>query len=370
MMRKIKLIEPQIGEEELKRISEVLKSGYLTEGPVTKQFEEKFAETVGANHAIAVCNCTVALELALRGLKIGRGDEVIVPSFTHPATAQAVYWAGAEPVLVDVDINSYNIDTAKIEDAITKKTKAVIPVSWGGNPLDPAAFAKLKDRYGLYIIEDSACSVGAEFNGKKTGSVADVSCFSLHPRKIITTGEGGMVTTNSDEWAEEMTSLKKFGEEVVDGRLTFKRIGTNYKLSNVVSAIGLAQLEKLPRILSRRIELAENYNRLLAKSKHVKAPARDKKAKHVYQTYATYIDVNGARDTVMKEMRAKGTEVQIGTYALHLEPAFKETKRKGSLNNSEALFRNLLALPMAASMSLDDQKYVVSEVEQLVQRLS
>ncbi len=368
-MKRIKLIEPQVGQEELNRIKDVLNSGWLTEGPVTEEFEEKFAKTVDANHGIAVCNCTVALELSLRALKIGLGDQVIVPDFTHPATAQAVVWAGADPILVDVDPYSYNIDIDSVENAITKNTKCVIPVSWGGNPINMKPYLDLKDKYGLYIVEDAACSVGAKYNGGKTGSMADVSCFSFHPRKIITTGEGGMITTNNDDWAEKMRSLKKFGEGFVDGKLEFTRIGTNFKLSNILSAIGLGQLEKLDKIIARRTELARNYNRILESSEGIRPPSCEKEAKHVYQTYATFIEKTGARDVILKELRSKGIEVQIGTYALHLQPAFKDMKRQGPLENSTSLYRNLLALPMSSSMSLDDQKFVVSQIESVLKGL-
>jgi dTDP-4-amino-4,6-dideoxygalactose transaminase len=366
-LKKLKLIEPQIGQEEIVGVTDVLKSGWLTEGPVTQEFEKKFAGIVNAEHSIAVCNCTLAMELALRCLNIGEGDEVIVPDFTHPATAQAVAWTGAEPVFVDVDVNSYNIDFDEVEKAITDRTKCVIPVSWGGNPLDTRLLNDLKDRYGIYIIEDAACSIGAEFNGVKTGSMADISCFSFHPRKIITTGEGGMITTDNDEWAEKMSSLKKFGEGKEDGQLVFQRMGTNYKLCNILSAIGLAQLEKLEGILKRRIELAEKYNEILSKSMEIRPPIRDNNAKHVYQTYAALVEKEGARDMILKELRGKGIEVQIGTYSLSNQPAFKHMNKVGNLNNSVRLFHNLLALPMSNSMTMDDQMTVISAIEHVLE---
>jgi dTDP-4-amino-4,6-dideoxygalactose transaminase len=365
-MKKIRLIEPQIDQEAIDRVEEVLRSGWLTEGPVTQEFEKLFAAKVGARFGAAVCNCTLALELALRALKLRPDDEVIVPDFTHPATAQAVVWAGAKPVLVDVDVASYNIDSNNVRAAINDNTKCVIPVSWGGNPLNMKPYDEIKKDFNLTIVEDSACSIGSEYSGVKTGSAADVSCFSLHPRKIITTGEGGMITTNNEELFEEMNSLKKFGERIVNGKMEFFRMGTNFKLSNILAAVGISQLRKLDEIIDRRRELAKNYDQLLSGSQGIRIPKCGDNVKHVYQTYAVYVEQERGRDRIMKDLRNKGIEVQIGTYALHLQPAFKDLKRIGSLENSDKLYHNLLALPMSSSMSFEDQEYVVSEVERVL----
>ena len=207
----IKLIEPVVGEEELALIREVLESGYMTEGPKTREFESRFAEYVGASHAIATTSCTTAMELCLRVLGIGEGDEVIVPDFTYPATADVVRFVGATPVLVDVSPESYNVHAEHIEPGITSRTKCVMPVSLFGNPIDIEPIEKLKDEHGFSIVEDAACSAGARRGERRTGSMADMTSFSFHPRKVITTGEGGMVTTRSDEYADLANSIKKFG---------------------------------------------------------------------------------------------------------------------------------------------------------------
>jgi len=363
--KKIKLIEPVIGKEELNRVWDVLKSGWLAEGAMVKDFEAKFARYVNAKHGIATCNCTLAIELALRALGVGRGCEVIVPDFTHPGTADAVIWVGAEPVFVDVDLSSYNIDTDRLEEAITKKTKCIIPISWGGNPLNMGSIRELKKKYGLYIVEDAACGAGAEYDGQKTGEMADATCFSFHPRKVITTGEGGMVTTNDDTVAEVARSLKDFGEGVVDGKAEFVRCGTNYSMSDVLAAIGLAQLEKAEAIINKRIELAKNYNELLSKVDGIKIPVKNQKAKHTYQTYAVYVE-NGLRDVLLKSLREMNIEAQIGTYALHLQPIFKNVRHGNDLGNSEKLYQNLLALPMCHSMTYETQEYVVSQIKRLM----
>lgn len=208
---KIPLIKPYIDDTVRNRVLEVLDSGYLTEGTVTHAFEEKFNNYTGCSYSIAVTSCTTGLEIALRALNIGAGDEVIVPDYTYPATANVVSIVGATPVIVDINKDSMLIDLNKTEEAVTKRTKAIIPVSLFGNPLDYDKLNSLKKKYNLFIIEDAACAVGAEFKNKKTGTWADITVFSFHPRKFITTGEGGMITTNNKDWADWMNSYKHFG---------------------------------------------------------------------------------------------------------------------------------------------------------------
>ena len=366
--KNLKLIEPVVGEEELQAIQKVLESGWLTEGPVTREFEKRLGQFTGAKNAIAVTNCTIAMEIALRALQIERGDEVIVPDFTHPATADAVSWVGADPVLVDVGMSSYNVDMDKVEKAITKKTKCLIAVSWGGNPLDFRLLDKLKEEHGLYIIEDAACSLGSEFAGKKTGTMADMTCFSFHPRKIITTGEGGMITTNDDELAERIRSLKKFGMKSTGEKDEFVKIGNNYKFSDILGAIGVAQMNKIDKIIERRIELAGNYTRLLEDFDFIQPPKKDENAKHVYQTYAIYLEIDGIRDKIIQDLKKESIETQIGTYALHLQKAFENVKAIGNLQTAEKLYRNLLTLPMCHSMSLEAQELVVREISKSIER--
>lgn len=364
----IKLIEPVVGEEELHAIQNVLKSGWLTEGSVTRDFEARFAEFIGARHAVATTSCTTALELALRVLDIGPGDEVIVPDFTHPATGNIVKWIGAKPVLVDVDLLSYNIDAEEVEKAVTENTKCVMPVSWGGNPLDMQPLDELKKKHGLFIVEDAACSLGAEYKGKKTGTMADITCFSFHPRKVITTGEGGMATTNNPTYAEKLESLKEFGMKTKNRESKFIRCGTNYKLSDILAAVGVKQMEKIDTIINKRIELANYYNDLLAEVESVRPPKKREDTKHVYQTYAAYVELDGARDKLIADLRKKNIETQIGTYALHLQPSYEGVKKIGKLERAEKLYRNLLALPMCHSMTKKDQEYVVSEIEAFLKK--
>jgi perosamine synthetase len=368
--KRIDLIEPVVGEEEIKEVSKVLRSGWLTEGKKTKEFEDEVKSYVGVEYAFATTSCTTALELALKAVEVGAGDEVIVPDFTHPSTGNVVSWIGAKPVLVDVDLSSCNIDPIEAEKAITKKTKCIIPVSWGGNPLNMKPLLELKEKYGVFIIEDAACSLGSEYKGKKTGTQADITCFSFHPRKVITTGEGGMAVTNNRLYAERLGQLKKFGIKTTDGQIEFVGSGINCKLSDVLGAIGVAQMKKIGAITKRRIELANNYDKLLREKDLVRIPEKRKEAKHIYQTYAAYIKRDGIRDKIIADLRTKNIETQIGTYALHLQPSYRQVRRIGKLERAEKLYRNLLALPMCHSMAYEDQKYAVAEVQNSLNRNS
>jgi perosamine synthetase len=363
--KKIFLMRPLVGDEELESVKAVFDSKFLTEGEITREFESTFAQFVDADHAIAVTSCMTGLDLAVRTLGIKAGDEVIVPDFTHPATGDCVYPAGAEAVLVDVDINSYNITPETIGDAITKRTKCIIPVSWGGNPIDPEIY-KIGKEHEIPILEDAACSIGAAINGKKVGSLADITTFSFHPRKIITTGEGGMVTMNDPALAEKAHALKHFGQ-TTDGKFTYH--GTNYKMSNITAAIGLEQMKKLTGILDNRIARAARYSDLLTGVNGIRTPVTGPGMTHVFQSYCIYIEKEGARDRLRKDLAERGIETQIGTYALHLEPSYAGARRSGSLRNSALLFGHLLTLPLHYYLTDQDQEFVVDSIKELVHRI-
>lgn len=366
---RIPLIKPYIDNVVKEKVLEVLDSGYLTEGPVTHSFEKEFSKYTGCEHSIAVTSCTTGLEIALRALNIGAGDEVIVPDYTYPATASVVSIVGATPVIVDIDRETMLIDLKRVEAAITKRTKAIIPVSLFGNPLDYDRINKIKDKFKIYIVEDAACAVGAEYKGKKMGNWADISVFSFHPRKFITTGEGGMVTTNNKAWADWMNSYKHFGMGMCDTQreaVNFEMFGTNYKLSNLLSAIGLAQLEKIDYLLGRRRELADNYLKLLKNIKGVSIPKIIEEGKHSYQSFCIFIE---NRDEIMKSMRSKEIEVQIGTYSLHMHKAFQNSESvrlDGSFENSIYAFNHCLALPLYHELGVDQQEFIVEELKNLL----
>ena len=367
-MYRIPLIKPYITAEIKARVCDVLDSGYLTEGPVTRELEAAFRAHTGAPHALAVCNCTVGLEMALRALGVGPGDEVVVPDYTYPATASAAAIVGATIVLVDVALDTMLVDGDALEAAITPRTKAIMPVSLFGNPLDYDRLNAIRDRTGVKIVEDAACSIGAVFRGRKVGDWADLSVFSLHPRKFITTGEGGMITTRDDGWAEWMESYKHFGMGPSTTRegTVFARIGTNYKLSNIQAAVGVLQMRDVDMLLARRRKLAERYAELLSGVAGVRLPAVVAGGIHARQSYCVFVE---ERDRIMAAMRQAGVEVQIGSYALHLHPAYQEgagCRWSGSLADSERVFKECLALPLYHDLSEADQNTVVEELRRAI----
>ena len=291
-MFRIPLIKPFVPDELKEKVCDILDSGYLTEGPVTREFEQAIAEKVGAAHCLAVTSCTTGLELALRAVGVGPGDEVIVPDYTYPATASVVNIVGATCVIVDVDPQTMLIDYDALESAVTPRTKAVIPVSLFGNPLDWDRLNALKKAYGLIMVEDAACALGSSYGGTMTGALADISVFSHHPRKFITTGEGGTVTTDNDNWAEWMESYKHFGMQGNSSRLgcEFVQVGTNYKLSDVLSGIGVAQLRYIDELLTERRALADFYAENFAGYETVKLPKITQSGEHSWQTMCVFVE--------------------------------------------------------------------------------
>ena len=366
---KIPLIKPYITEEIKEKVSEVLESRYLTEGNITKDFEDAFRNYIGSKHAIAVTSCTAGLEIALRCLNIGPGDEVIVPDYTYPATAAVAPIVGATSVIVDIDKSSMLIDYDAIEDSITKKTKAIIPVSIFGNPLDYNRLNQIKEKYNVYIIEDAACSIGAEFCNQKVGNHADISVFSLHPRKFITTGEGGMITTNNKPWADWLNSYKHFGMVMNNSKRTdikFEIIGSNYKLSNILAAIGQVQMKYINELLQKRIELATNYIELLENNPNVRIPKTVIKGKHSYQSFCIFIE---NRDEIIEKMRDKGIEVQIGTYALHEHNAFQSNELvelRTPFERSKYASEHCLTLPLFHELTEKMQELIVETLNKLL----
>ena len=363
--KKIPLIRPYITKEVKDRVCEVLDSGYLTEGPVTAEFENVFKQYIGCDHVLAVSSCTTGLEIALRAVGVGPGDEVIVPDYTYPATADVVAIVGARIIIVDVNPQTMLIDYEELEKAITPRTKAVIPVSLFGNPLNYDRLHVLKKKHGFYLMEDAACSIGAEYRGEKVGTIADISVFSLHPRKFITTGEGGLITTNNREWAVWMNSYKRFGVGASDSRkgTSFERIGSNYKLSNVLAAIGLVQMKHIDELLEKRLELSRRYEKFLSDCDDVKFPEKTSGSKHSYQSFCIFVE---NRNQVMKSMRSQGIEVQIGTYSLHMHPAFASRpycQIRGDMPGSKYAFDHCLTLPMYHDMTTDEQKHVIDRLK-------
>ena len=348
----IQLAVPDIGEEEIQAIREVFGTKFLTEGANTKEFENRVAEYVGTKHAIAVTSCTTGLHAVLESLDI-KGQEVIVPDYTYPATAEAVVLAGGKPVLVDVDMESMNMNSVILEEAYNENMTVFSPVSWAGVPLEKEIYS-LSKKLNLKMLEDAACSLGAKIGSEFVGKIADYSCFSFHPRKVITTGEGGMITTDDDEIAEKCYSFKHFGAK----GSVFETIGTNYKLSNILSAIGLVQMKKIEEIISTRIEKAKIYQELIEKINGIKPAYVGENMRQTFQSYTCYIEKEGIRDKIREELAKENIQSQIGTYALHLEPAYRNMKKVGNLENSTKLFHNALTLPLHKELTQEDQEKI------------
>ncbi len=362
---RIPLIKPFMNDKIKQRVLDVLDSGIFTEGSVTSEFEGRLREIIGCQYTIAVSSCTTGLELALRCLNIGTDDEIIIPDYTYPATADVISIVGARTIIVDVDPDTMLIDYEKIKKAITPNTKAIMPVSIFGNPLNYEKLNAIKKEFGLYIIEDSACSLGSSYQGVKTGNLADISVFSHHPRKFITTGEGGLVTTNNKAWYEWMHAYKHFGITQSQDRkeTAFTMIGTNYKMPNVLAAVGVGQLEYYDELLKRRQEIAQNYITIIkAAGLNVQIPKTTEKGIHSYQSFCVFTD---KRDELIGKMREKEIEVQIGTYSLSLQPAFQNnsTIQINSCSNSQKIFERVLTLPLYHELQIDTQKYIIDTLK-------
>jgi len=351
-------MRPSLGPEEFTLIKKVLRSKFLTEGDVTKRFEQKIASYVHSKYAIATTSATTALHTALECMGV-RGKKVLVSDFTFPATALVIKLAGGIPVLVDVDKETMNVTRDIIENSIDKSTNVILPVSLFGNPLE-INFYKLQ-RKGIKIIEDAATNLGTKIGNDYVGALADMTCFSFHPRKIITTGEGGMITTNKKELAEYCRSYKMFGK-IKD---KFIHEGTNYKISDILSAVGLAQLAKIEKIIQRRRTMAKIYDELLSKIDFIETQKPVQNSRHTYQSYTCYVIRNGLRDKIRRKLAEKNIESQIGTYALHCLPAFKKCPRKGTLANSEFLYKNTISLPLHEELTVQEQEFICNTIREL-----
>jgi dTDP-4-amino-4,6-dideoxygalactose transaminase len=361
----IPLAAPWTGDDELAEVGAVLASGYLSQGPKVAEFEQLVAKLVGSRHAVATSSCTTAMHLALVALDIGLGDEILVPDFTFPATANVVVQQGAVPVLVDVQPGTYNVEPAALAAHLTERTRAIMPVHLFGlsADLDPClAFAR---NHGLAVIEDAACALGSTYRSRPCGSLGDVGCYSFHPRKVITTGEGGMVVTDDDDLAARLRLFRSHGGVRAGGRFTFHEAGFNYRLSDVHAALGVAQMRRLPDILARRRALADRLSKRLAAVGGVTPPSEPAWAGHVFQAYVTCLDEGVDRDAVVAGLAAHGIETTIGTYALHAQPFFGRTYgyRPGDLPWSYAASHQTLALPLYPQMTEDQADLVADALE-------
>jgi dTDP-4-amino-4,6-dideoxygalactose transaminase len=368
MPRSIPLTRPTTGDEEIREISAVLASGTLTQGPRVETFEAAVAELVHADHAIATTSATTALHLSLAALGIAAGDEVLVPDYTFPATANVVVQQGAVPVLVDVDASTFTIDPEDLDRKVTKASRAVIPVHAFGLSADMDGVKRVASTHGLVVIEDAACALAAEYRGRPVGTIGSLGCFSFHPRKSITTGEGGMITTNDEGLAERLRVLRSHGGTRTEGRFVFEEAGFNYRLSDLLAAVGIAQLGKLDWLLARRRQIADKYRELLTEREGLDLPAEPEWGRHTFQSFVVLLDSQVDRDGVIRALSERGIETTIGTYALHREPFFRRTLGyvPGQLVTSSDVYHRALTLPLYAEMSDDDVEYVAHNLDDVL----
>lgn len=362
--RRIWLARPQLGEEEIEEVRAVLDSGYLTQGPKVEQFEAMIAERTQARHAVAVTSATTALHLSLAALGIGPGDEVLVADFTFPATANVVVQQGATPVLVDIDLTTFAMNADDLARRITGRTRAIMPVHPFGLPADMDPILAIAERSGIPVVEDAACALGATYRGRAAGSLATTGCFSFHPRKSITTGEGGMVVTSDDDLAARLRLLRSHGGVRSEGRFIFEAAGYNYRLSDIHAAVGVAQMRKLDAFLAARRRVAASYDAGLASLDRLRPPVTPEWATHTYQSYVVLLDEAIDRDAVIAALRADGIETTLGTYALHAQPFFSRTygHAAGDLPASYRAFTSTLALPLHGGLSETDVEVVVDRL--------
>lgn len=355
MPDRIPLIEPVVGEAELENVKAVLDSGYMTQGPYAEQFEERFADRADARHGITVTSCTTGMELALEALDVGSGDEVILPDFTHPATGNVVERVGADPVLVDVDRETYNIDPNAIREAVTDHTAALLPVAWGGQPLDPEPLYEIADEHGLAIVEDAACGAGASYDGDPVGSQFDASAFSFHPRKVLTTGEGGMITTDRDDVAERARRYINHGRT---GKYEHAEVGHNYRMTNIAAAIGREQLRKLPDYISARRTNAAKLTAGL-RDTPVVTPTTPAGRDHAYHQYTIRAP---DRDDLNAYLEENGVGASVYyPRCIHTQPAYDGVTCQA--RHAEVAAKTVLSLPVHPALAESDIDHIIEVIQ-------
>ena len=374
-----------VGDEELRAVQAPLESGWVVQGPYVAEFEEKFSAYTGSPHAVATSSCTTALHIAVAALGLGRGDEVIVPAFTWISTANVAEYMGARPVFCDIDLSTFNVDAALIEPLIGEQTAGIVPVHLFGLAADMRPIAELARRHGLWLVEDCACSLGGWYHGRHTGTFGDAGCFSFHPRKSITTGEGGMITTQSDEVAALARSLRDHGasrsdreREESDGSFLlseYRHLGFNFRMTDIQGALGSVQMDRADAVISLRRARASRYDQLLTEVEWLRTPIVPEGLLHGYQAYVTLFapeeptlsnvqDLHRRRNALMRSLENRGIATRQGTHSPVLTEYYAERYglRAQDFPNSVIADRLSLALPLYPQMTDDEQDRVVSEL--------
>lgn len=377
--RNIAISLPSMGEEEWQAAKEPFMTGWLTSGPKVAEFEKLFAQRHQVKHAYAVTSATTALHLALVALGVGAGDEVIVPAFTWVSTANVVLYCGATVVFADVDPVTFNIDLNDLKKRITSKTKAIIPVHLFGLCADIDAIKAIAP--SIPLVEDGACAAGAGYKGKAAGSLGDVGCFSFHPRKSVTTGEGGMVTTNNDQLGEMIGMLRNHGASISEEQRhkgpkpyilpDFNMMGFNYRMTDIQGAVGVAQIKKLDKFIDEREKWAAYYDQELSSIPWLRTPQFDKKNyKHGWQSYVTFVDPKTApisRNDLMEFLQQHGISTRPGTHAVHMLGFYanKYNIKPNDFPGAQAANDHSMSIPLHNRMSKEDYEYIVTVLKMI-----
>jgi perosamine synthetase len=362
----IRLTVPSIDEDDLKAVRDVLESGFLVQGPRVSEFEQGIANYVGTTYAVAVSNCTAALHLSLLAIGVGPGDWVAVPTYSWPATVNVVALCGAKPVFIDIEPDTFNMSPAALETSLsTQRVKAVIPVHTFGGIADMKRINAIAAKYGAIVIEDAACAIGASLSERAAGTWGTMGCFSFHPRKAITTGEGGMITTNDPQLVKSLRALRNHGQDPDAPRPDFILPGYNLRLTEFQAALGLTQLKKLDRIIASRQALVQTYNSLLDGTE-LRRPSLLPESNHVYQSYVVLLpgEIALKRSEIIAELKSRGVETTIGTYHLPMTTYFRQQGgyKRGDFLVADDIAERALTLPLYDGLTTADQKLVISEL--------
>lgn len=369
-MSRINVMLPYLGEREIEAVTEVLQSGWVAQGPRVAAFESAFATAMQAEHAVAVSSCTTALHLALVVADIVPGDEVVIPSFSFIATTNAVVYVGAQPVFADVDVTTGNLTADTVAAALTDKTRAVIVVDQGGVPVDLDSIRAICDPRGITVIEDAACGSGSTYQGRPVGAGAEIAAWSFHPRKIVTTGEGGMITTSRQDWADRARRLREHAmsvsaadrhASVLAPAESYVEVGYNFRMTDLQAAVGIVQLERLPEIVARRREIAATYGKHIREIPELRAVADPPWGTCNFQSYWVEVAPSSplTRDELLIRLAEADISARRGIMSAHRQPPYAQLAAPGSLPNTEHLTDNTLILPVFHQMSESEQSRVI-----------